>query len=381
LKILHITQYYFPLRIAASLRQKRIDDTLISAGCDVRVLCGIGLKGAKSNDIITRVPFSGPSNNLLLTILGQVFFGLAVFLLGILSDTDVIIATTPPPFGALASVLVAKIRRKKIILDVRDLWPGELVATGALSIKPVIKFMCFIEKKIYRSSSMILTVSPRLASHIKKITNSPVRILMNAVDDTIFLPSKNRRATGRLKIIYSGSINKEQSLSTAIDAFKVLQERNITGVELLIVGSGSEYEEVYRYSQINKCIKVKPYVQEGELVKLIQESDIGLVTLAKHRIFYGAIPSKTFEYMACQKPVIVSAKGDIESVVVHGVNGFVVPPEKPLELARLIMSIIKKRKILLKLGINAKKDVENKYNQTHFMKILNSYLRELLETK
>ena len=44
---------------------------------------------------------------------------------------DAVFVTSPPIFPALPAIVLAKLRRAKLLVDLRDLWPDEVVAVGA----------------------------------------------------------------------------------------------------------------------------------------------------------------------------------------------------------------------------------------------------------
>ena len=52
-------------------------------------------------------------------------------------NVDVVLATTPPIFQAVTAWLVASLRRRPLILEIRDLWPEFIIDMGKLR-NPVI---------------------------------------------------------------------------------------------------------------------------------------------------------------------------------------------------------------------------------------------------
>src|SRR5438105_4331373 len=49
---------------------------------------------------------------------------------GFCRSADVVVATSPPLFAGLAGLLLARVRRRAFVLDVRDLWPDAFVDLG-----------------------------------------------------------------------------------------------------------------------------------------------------------------------------------------------------------------------------------------------------------
>ena len=55
-------------------------------------------------------------------------------------------------------------------------------------------------------------------------------------------------------------------------------------------------------------------------------------------LFKSALPSKMFEYMACEKPIIVSIKGEASKLVFESKSGISIEPENALDLSNAILT-------------------------------------------
>ena len=73
-------------------------------------------------------------------------------------------------------------------------------------------------------------------------------------------------------------------------------------------------------------------------MKFLSQADALLITLAKNEVFAITIPAKTQSCMACGKPILVSADGEVQRIIreakaglvsdAEDVNGFVKNIEK-----------------------------------------------------
>ena len=52
-----------------------------------------------------------------------------------LKSPDIVVASSPPIFTALAGLIVAKLKRAKFVLDIRDIWPESAVQMGSKKCK------------------------------------------------------------------------------------------------------------------------------------------------------------------------------------------------------------------------------------------------------
>ena len=72
-------------------------------------------------------------------------------------------------------------------------------------------------------------------------------------------------------------------------------------------------------------------------------------------------PLKIFEYMSLGKPIICSSFSAIKEVLKDGHNSILVPPSDRKSWLRALRKITSNKSLKLSIGLNAKKDLENKY--------------------
>ena len=74
-------------------------------------------------------------------ILDYISFAVMSFLAGLFIRTDVIVATSPQFFTAVAGRALSAVKFKPWVMEVRDLWPESIVAVGAMSEGRVYRFL------------------------------------------------------------------------------------------------------------------------------------------------------------------------------------------------------------------------------------------------
>src|SRR5207253_2172995 len=72
---------------------------------------------------------------------------------------DVVVATSPQFFCALAGWAVSVARRRPFVLELRDLWPASIVAVGAMRRSGVIRALERVEMLLYRRATAIVAVT------------------------------------------------------------------------------------------------------------------------------------------------------------------------------------------------------------------------------
>ncbi|MCV3243669.1 glycosyltransferase family 4 protein [Mesorhizobium sp. ZC-5] len=237
---------------------------------------------------------------------------------------DVVIATSPQFFAAVAGWLAAAVWRRPFVFELRDLWPDSVVAVGALKDGPVLNVIRRLEHFLYRRADLIVTVTNAFKDHLIKHGISPdkIAVVRNGADLSVFSPgnaSALRRALGlegKTIVSYIGTIGMAHGLDILLDVATALGER-APQVVLLIVGSGAEREELRRTVEDRglKNLVFVDRVSHAEIVDYWRVSDMTLVLLKDDPLFRTVIPSKVFEAMATGTPIVTNVTGELDSLL------------------------------------------------------------------
>jgi glycosyltransferase involved in cell wall biosynthesis len=129
-------------------------------------------------------------------------------------------------------------------------------------------------------------------------------------------------------------------------------------------------------------VKFIDQISKEELPYYYAASDIVLVTLRDLPLFKCVIPSKIFEIMAMNKPILINVSGEAQELVVSQANaGWAVPPENSVKLAEKITELINNTETSNSLGENGRKFVEKNFDRN---KLADSYLeliRQVVDQK
>lgn len=159
-------------------------------------------------------------------------------------------------------------------------------------------------------------------------------------------------------------------LDDVLDAAGVVV-KNVPNMVFIIVGGGinsASYEKrVDSLKLTNNVIFVGP-VEYEDVPKYISLADMALAPynsllkkgFASRELF--ASPLKVFEYMACGKPVIITEIGNANNVIEHMKTGIVIQEDSPQAIADSILFLVNNSTFSIKLGMNARKIVVEKYS-------------------
>jgi colanic acid biosynthesis glycosyl transferase WcaI len=282
-------------------------------------------------------------------VLKYLSFGLMATLGGLFGPRpDVISAYHPPLTVGLAAGVVGLIRRVPVVLDVQDLWPDTLRATGMIGNARVQRVVGAVAHFVYRLSSHIVALSPGFRRLLIKrgVPASRVEVIPNWCDEAALL-----KPTGRLpaefpgpeyfRIVFAGNMGRAQGLDAVLEAAALLQTR-APQVRLVLIGGGLDATRL-RDDAVHKglanIVFLAP-VPMGEVGHVLAEADALLVHLRSDPLFEITIPSKTQAYMAVGRPVLMAVPGNAADLVAQARCGVTIPSEDPQALVSAVCKLV-----------------------------------------
>ena len=191
MKILLVTSYFAPEIGAAASRMGNLADGLAARGNDVEVLAPLpnypmgmvfekyrGMRYCEDNINGHRVfrykTYTTVSKNPMARALGMISFATVIWLFGkrrkLVKRYDLVIVQSPPlPVAYSAIKLFKGFFRKKVILNVSDLWPLSAVELGVMKKGSVsYRIFAYMERSVYRHADAMMGQSEEILEHIKE---------------------------------------------------------------------------------------------------------------------------------------------------------------------------------------------------------------------
>jgi len=106
-------------------------------------------------------------------------------------------------------------------------------------------------------------------------------------------------------------------------------------------------------------------------------SNVSLVLLKKSDLFKTVIPSKIFESMAMQRPIILGVEGESKDIIEAANSGRCIEPENGKQLAEQIMALYGNAVLCAELGVNGRKYVAEHFDRTVLAKRFESLMQSL----
>ncbi|MDC1348850.1 glycosyltransferase family 4 protein [Amylibacter sp.] len=379
-RILLITQWFDPEPAFKGLLFAR---ELVSRGFEVEVITGFpnypgGIlydgyhvkfiqKEVIDGVLVTRVPLY-PSHDK--SKLGRVFnylsfaFSSLIYGLFFSKRADIIYAYHPPLTVGISALIIKLFRRVPVVLDIQDMWPDTLKATGMISDSRLLGFVSKICNLIYSGVTKIVVLSPGFKDLLidRGVPENKIDIIYNWADEKVLRTTNNGAPTeldsiGGFKVLFAGNVGQAQGLDVILDAALLLKD-DVPKIHFLVLGRGLKLDELKRRAKDLKLGNVHflPAVDMEKVGSFLGFADALLIHLNSDPLFEITIPGKTQAYMAVGKPIIMGVSGDASNLVSRADCGVCFEPEDSVALAEAAKGLMLLNTTdIQKLGKNAER--------------------------
>ncbi len=257
---------------------------------------------------------------------------------------DCAIGSSPTFFAAMAARSAARAHGCPFIMEVRDLWPAVFVDLGVIRNRFIIGLLERWEMSLYHSADRIITVTEAFRANLRA-RGIPERKIVNIpngadVDYWRVDPDGARRwrerlgLAGKFVVLYIGAHGISQGLKSVVQAAGQVATE-LPECVFLFVGEGADKPKLVAEAERIQApnIKFLDAVGREDVRALYAAADVCLVPLRDIPLFDAFIPSKMFEMLAAERPVLGCVRGEAAAILTRSGGALVVPPEQPAALA------------------------------------------------
>jgi glycosyltransferase involved in cell wall biosynthesis len=263
---------------------------------------------------------------------------------------DVVLAVSPPLFGAAAAATLARRLGVPFGLVVQDLYSEgvrELGSAGDGSAGAVDR----VESAVVRSADRVLTIHDRFADRLRTRLGADadrVSIVGNwAQVPTAVRPRDAQRAelgwaTGsgtETVVLHAGNMGAKQGLETVVEAAREA-DRDDLPVRYVLLGDGNQRPALQRLAAGVRRLEFLPPADQQDYAEILNAADV-LLVCEKPGVAEMSLPSKLTSYCAAGRPIVAAtgAEGGTATVVTASGAGTVVAPGRPAELNRAVLDL------------------------------------------
>ncbi|HKR62495.1 MAG TPA: glycosyltransferase family 4 protein [Thermoanaerobaculia bacterium] len=291
-----------------------------------------------------------PNRRMWQRTLCQVSFGVTALLLGIwrVRKPDVVVVSSPPFFTVPAAWLMARLKRRPFVFEVRDLWPAVFVEMGVMKRGLAYRVLEAMEEFFYRAAARVIVVTRAFREDLRArgVDAAKVGVIPNGADLDVYGRDDAQprfRAElggeGKFLVTFVGTHGVATGLEQILDAAAILKDD--ARFAFAFVGEGAERDRLIESARARGLTNVVFHraVAKDEVRDVYASSDASIVCLKPVAFLDKFIPSKIFELLASRTPVIAALGEGEAATIVREAGHVVVPAGDGAAIARAIRAL------------------------------------------
>jgi hypothetical protein len=258
---------------------------------------------------------------------------------------DLVLAMTDPPFQGIVGAIVALLKGKPYIYNIRDMYPD--MAVGGAIVKP--GFLARVWEQLHRwalrRARRVIVLGEDMRARIisKGVNPAGIEIVRDGADivsEDAPQPALDgeiiRTIRGNFKfvLLHAGNLGFYGAWETLITAVRNLEA---DGVGLVFVGEGALRAHVEALAREAKNVRFLPFFPASQIPSVLAAPDAHVITV-KRGLEGVVVPSKMYGILAAGKPIIAVAPAETDVAALGAQFGFAVSAD-PDDLEKVAAAI------------------------------------------
>lgn len=250
----------------------------------------------------------------------------------------------------------------------------------------LIKKELFLLKLFNPFIKRVLANSQNLKAFINEVEgvpNSKIDVIYNGIDNILFdSKCKNPNADyfkhfniepNSSVVVLVGNLRPVKGIDVFIKSAKYILEE-LPKVYFLIIGDG---DEKLKLSNLASDLNIQDRIifagKRDDIPSILTICDIGVSSSHSE-----GLSNSIIEYMTSGLPVTCTDVGGNNELVEDHKNGYLVPPNEPIQMARALLKLLKNTKLAKTMGKESKKRSKEKFSLRTFIQQMQKYYDDLL---
>ncbi len=291
---------------------------------DINII-GFSTKNIPTHSDITFFPiFSFKRNSF-----KRAFASAKIFKLLLKLKPELIVVTTSEIL--IVSILYKIIFGAKLVYDIQENYFRNIIYTNAYPF--ILKYpIAYLVRAIELVSLMFIDkiiLAERIYKAQMKFLPSNAEIIENKAIIPAEIDSLNVQTNKKLTFIYAGTIAEHYGIFDAIEFVKSLRLVN-DKINLIIIGHAAQdstLKKVADLIQNNSYIKLiggDSLISHNQILMEIKIADFCLLPYQENRSTDGRFPTKLFECLAMQKPVLITSNPVWNTTIINNNAGLII---------------------------------------------------------
>lgn len=298
--------------------------------------------------------------------------------LGKVGKLDIVVTTTPPALVSMAGWLMARIKRAKLVYDVRDIWPDVALEMNEFTENSIYyKTFRFIRDFMLKHADLVTAVSDGKVKKLKeyaphrRVVRVPngfdMHFLQNQLNFSLY---KKVAVKGKFVCVYTGNLGLAQGLRQLLYIAGRARENGLEAV-FWLYGRGAEEQELKEHVREHQLDNVffGGKLSNQDIYTVLKAADISFVPLVNGHL-KDSVPTKIYEALGMGCPVLLAAQGDAVSVLEDAGLGIAVCPNQTEELWNAYLQMYSNKEAMEHQKRHAMEQMQGPYSIQHSARIM-----------
>jgi len=261
---------------------------------------------------------------------------------------DVVVAMTDPPFQGIVGAIIAMLKRKPYVYNIRDMYPD--MAVGGSIVEPgrIARIWEKLHRWALRRATRVIVLGEDMRARIIAKGVEPSRVLI-VRDGTEVLPQNTPlptpdpevvsaiRGSFSFVLVHAGNLGFYGAWSTLVTAARNLASE---GVGLVFVGDGAQRSQIEAAAAGSGNIRFLEFFPANKIPSVLAAADAHVITV-KRGLEGVVVPSKMYGILAAGKPIVAVAPKETDAVSLGIQRGFAVAadPDRPAEVVNVVRAL------------------------------------------
>jgi len=282
---------------------------------------------------------------------------------------DVVLGMTDPPFEGIVAALVALLKGKPFVYNIRDLYPDMAVEGSIVNPGLLTQVWETLHRWALRRATRVVVLGEDMRARVVAKGVKPERV--GVVRDGARLceagpvdPEVVRAIRGDFKfvLLHAGNLGFYGAWETLIAAARKLADE---GIGLVFVGDGAQRAQVEAAAASSKNVRLLPFFPANRVASVLAAADAHVVTI-KRGLEGVIVPSKMYGILAAGKPILAAAPRETDVVKIGEGRGFAISadPDDASHIAYAVRQMFRDTRLLRKMG-EAARVAANDYDRVN----------------
>jgi glycosyltransferase involved in cell wall biosynthesis len=284
-----------------------------------------------------------------------------------------LLIVTQPPFLSLVGYLQFKLRKRRYVLWVDDVWPDIIVRKGIRNEKSfLVRIWKAFNRLTYRYADHVITLGPCMANNVRAYTAPGVQVSVvpTCVASDVIRPipkAQNAFAnrygqTGKITVLYSGNMGASHDMDSILSAARRMRGRK--DIHFMMIGAGEKFESLSDSVAKEKDpnVTILPLQPSDVFPWSLATGDIALACM-EPGIEGISMPSKVYASLAAGSAIlgICPTNSDLTALIEKCNCGRQVEPQDPQAIVTALTEMVDVPSKLAEMRANARTAAEGEF--------------------